>query len=219
MLFLSTTLAAAPVAAAPTQSSAPAPVETCVTADQPSKAPSLASCSPPTPCDVEVYVALEKGPIPVHDAPGAVPRGALPAHRPEQGLSGGPILHITASAPGGWLHYDAIDAFGTPLPGASPAPASGWVRNTHLAVDLAMSEVSPALMKPWTLTLREEPTETSRVVATYLQEAARVSVQSCAGTWVRAEVDTTEKRTGWLADHDHCGHPITTCGGKTRPEP
>jgi hypothetical protein len=196
----------------------PLPPETPIPVDEPTPPRAKPTAPPSEACDVRVYVRALKGPIAVHASPtDDEPVGRLPKPT-EEAASGGPILHISEATADGWLHYDGIEGYSTPAPTPRP-PASGWVRSPHLAVDLAMSEVNPDLMKPWKVRLRAEPRADAPVVKTYLQQKHKARVLGCRGTWLKARVrvGSAAPATGWLAEYDHCGNPFTTCA-RSRPE-
>ena len=176
------------------------------------------TADPPVACDAKIYVRGSQGPLPVYASPSHdAPVGALPVHEVE-GARGGPIVHLSGAAADGWFRYDSIEA-AEPSSTDPPPPPAGWVRSPHLAVDLAMSEVNPALMEPWHVRLRAEPSSDASVGRSYVQEAHEARVLACQGTWLKVEVtlDGAAPATGWLAEYDHCGNPFTTCA-RSRPE-
>jgi len=195
----------------------------CAYGTQTPKTPGAAIAEHPQ-CDIRAYVRLGGGDIAVYADPSesATKLGALPAYKP-QGTSGGPIAHIIAAHADQWLYYDGIDDFGEPVDAAAaPGPIRGWVRNDKFAVDLAMSEVSPALQTPWKVRLRAQPSKDAALVRTYMQEAHDARVLSCRSDWIRVTVSLKSSnalpKTGWLGPRAHCGHPFTTCGHSGAPD-
>ncbi|MEZ4321689.1 MAG: SH3 domain-containing protein [Myxococcota bacterium] len=190
----------------------------------PDPAPEVPVAAAPTPdadpegaCDVRVYVGPGVGPTELFDAPAGTLRGTYAVLEPLRGgISAGPILQITRSAGDGvWFEVGAVEDYTLDEGAPARGPASGWVRRSGLEVDLTMSAVSPALMEPPPVHLREAPATDAPIVRTYLQEAHTAEVLDCTGGWLKVRVVLTDDGSsaeGWLAPGQHCGHPFTTCG-------
>lgn len=160
-------------------------------------------------CEVEAYLAWQAGPVKVRTAPGRKKVAVVEATRLDGDLPDGPRFGIQSIADG-WAQVGPTER--------QPDLPTGWMPVDGLRVDLVMSELSPALMPPWKVPLRESPADEAPVVRTFLQEAHTARVIGCQGTWIQAAVtagDTTT--TGWLAENWWCANALSNCSIKGPP--
>lgn len=126
----------------------------------------------------------------------------------EEGKGANGVLFHISEQRGDRLYYDSVEF----LDSDAAAPAAGWLSIADVAVNLNMSEVSPALMPPRPIPLYSTHSAAASVVQTYLQEAVTTKVLGCHDDWAHVRVDNAgESHEGWLRAGDHCGNPVTVC--------